>query len=162
MGNVTFGIPRQLALALKAKHGINDFVETGTLVGHTAQWAAGHFQRVTTVDVCEDSRATAILSAVANVRQIIMDSAAFLESAPLDKPTLFWLDAHTNETCPVMTEIALINRSAIRHVILVDDVNQFGVLKNWPTKAEAAMALCAGGRRTVYEFEDVLVAEPCP
>lgn len=162
MGNVTFGIPRQLALALKAKHGINDFVETGTLVGHTAQWAAAHFHKVTTVDVCEDGRATEILNVIANVRQIVMDSSAFLESAPPDQPTLFWLDAHTNETCPVMTEIALVNRSALRHVILVDDVNQFGVLKNWPTKAEAIKALEDGGRRTVYEFEDVLVAEPCP
>jgi hypothetical protein len=44
----------------------------------------------------------------------------------------------------------------------VDDVRLFGSLPNWPSKQEVIDYLMADGRRTVYEFEDVLVAEPCP
>ena len=47
-----------------------------------------------------------------------------------------------------------------RHVILVDDARLFDALTAWPHKAEVIKALECKGRRTVYEVEDVLVAEP--
>jgi len=162
MGCYTFGICREKALALKAKHGVEFFVETGTLVGHTAQWAAGHFTHVVTVDEYRDPRADEILKPLANVWQVTMDSAEYLEKTPTCGATMFWLDAHTNESCALMREIAAVNKSEFRNVVLVDDVNQMGVLKNWPTRDEVVRALEDGGRRTVSEFEDVLIAEPCP
>ena len=77
-------------------------------------------------------------------------------------PTFFWLDAHTDEECPVMREIAAINRSPLPHVILVDDARLFGLFPAWPNKHEVLEALSNGGKRTVYEIDDVIVAEPCP
>ena len=44
MGIVRAGIPEELTLYLKGKYSINTFVETGTYLGHTAQWAAQHFE----------------------------------------------------------------------------------------------------------------------
>ena len=166
MGCYTFGICRDKALELKAKHNLDVFVETGTLVGHTAQWAAGHFSTVITVEITKDEKTNEMakenLKGLSNVQAVVGDSAEFMEGHEFPWPCMFWLDAHDNYSCPVLREIAAINKSPLRHVILVDDVNQFGVLQHWPTKAEAIMALVDGGRRTVYEFQDVFVAEPCP
>jgi hypothetical protein len=155
MGSVRFGIPRELALALKAKHGIRFFTETGTLEGHTALWAAEHFESVVTVDI----RQRAILP---NVYAVEADSAEFLETHFAVGPTLFWLDAHTNESCPVLREIAAINRYSGTHTIMVDDARLFDALTAWPRKADVIAALENGGKRTVWEVEDVIVAEPCP
>ena len=154
MGSVQFGIPRELTLALKTKYGIERFVETGTLVGHTAMWAAEHFASVISVDI--ELQGTF----GGKVIYIEMDSAEYLEFFAITEPTIFWLDAHTNESCPVLREISAINKSPLRHVILVDDARLFDALTAWPRKADVIAALENGGKRTVWEVGDVLVAEP--
>ena len=162
MGSVQFGIPRELALALKAKYGIGVFVETGTLVGHTAEWASKHFNQVATTDVVVTDESRGRLMHLDNVEQCFDDSVFFLECLSMRETILFWLDAHTNEECPVLREIAAINKSPIPHVILVDDARLFGDLPAWPAKGEVVWLLINGGKRTVLEVDDVLVAEPCP
>ena len=158
MGSVQFGIPRALALSLKDKHGLVRFVETGTLVGHTSLWASDHFTTAVTVDIEQK----ADFSGKSNIFAFSMDSAYFLETSSYDGPTLYWLDAHTNESCPVLREIAAINENHVGvHVILVDDARLFGDLPAWPSKNEVLAALADGGRRTVHEVDDVFVAEPC-
>jgi hypothetical protein len=165
MGSVRFGIPRELTLALKAKWRIEDFVETGTLVGHTAAWAADHFARVVTVDNEMDSYhkiAGPLVKDHPNIQAYCDHSPWFLAGLRLNyQPVLFWLDAHTNEECPVLAEISVINKSGQPHVILVDDARLFDALTAWPRKADVIAALENGGKRTVWEVEDVLVAEPC-
>ena len=157
MGSVQFGIPRELALALKAKHKIDFFVETGTLTGGTTYWACEHFNIVTTVDINQG------LASFRNVNAVCSDSADFLENSEYMLPVMFWLDAHTNESCPVLREIAAINKMyPAGHVILVDDARLFGQLPAWPTPGQVIEALVDGGRRSVYIHEDVIVAEPCP
>jgi hypothetical protein len=155
MGSVRFGIPRELTLALKTKYGIERFVETGTLGGHTAMWAEEHFASVISVDI--ELQGTF----GGKVIYVEMDSAEYLEFFAITEPTIFWLDAHTNESCPVLREISAINKSPLRHVILVDDARLFDALTAWPRKADVIAALENGGKRTVWEVEDVLVAEPC-
>jgi hypothetical protein len=162
MGSVRFGIPRELVLALKAKYCTNEFFETGTLEGHTSAWAAEHFFRVTTVDVVPHPNAEGNLKPFANVRRHIDKSERLIVTEQFLYPTLFWLDAHTDEDCPVLKEIDAINRSDVEHVILVDDARLFDALTAWPRKSDVIKALEDCGRRTVYEVEDVLVAEPCP
>ena len=164
MGSLQFGIPRELALALKAKYGIEVFVETGTLVGHTAEWAAEHFKRVVTVelDMAQYFKiASDLVARHPNIEAFCGASELFLGGLSLNyQNVIFWLDAHTNENCPVMEEISIINRSHKPHVILVDDARLFGDLPAWPSKNEVLAALADGGRRTVHEVDDVLVAEP--
>ena len=158
MGSVQFGIPRELALALKEKYNLMDFIETGTLVGHTAEWAAVHFRYVFSTDISQRPE----LKSHGNLWFFNADSVEFLGATPFVEPTLIWLDAHTNESCPVLLEIEAINYSPLPHVILVDDARLFGDLPAWPSKNEVLAALADGGRRTVHEVDDVLVAEPCP
>lgn len=155
MGSVQFGIPRELALALKDRYGLRFFTETGTLEGHTALWAKDHFESVVTVDIKQQ----AILP---GVNAVECDSAKFLEMFPeIEGPTMFWLDAHTDESCPVLREIAAINTYPQKNLILVDDARLFDTLPAWPKKHEVIRALTNEGRRKVYEVDDVLVAEPC-
>ena len=161
MGSVRFGIPRELVLSLKKRYCTNDFFETGTLEGHTSAWAAEHFFRVTTVDVVAHPNAEANLKPFHNVRRHIDRSERLIVTESFLYPTLFWLDAHTDEHCPVLAEIDAINRSDPDHVILVDNARLFDALTAWPHKSDVIKALEACGRRTVYETEDVLVAEPC-
>lgn len=142
---------------LKAKHEIELFTETGTLTGGTTAWAAKNFKSVVTVDVNKP-----LPWQEPNIHSAQSDSALFLERCPPTGPTLFWLDAHTNESCPVLREIAAINKSPFRHVILVDDSRLFGQLPDWPTAGQVIMELVDGGRRSIYIHEDVFVAEPCP
>lgn len=47
------GIPRELALFLKGKMGIQNFIETGTYTGETIEWACKHFKHVETVEAYE-------------------------------------------------------------------------------------------------------------
>jgi hypothetical protein len=183
MGSVRFGIPRELTLSLKEKYGIPDFIETGTLEGHSSAWAAQHFKRVWTIDIFPMESSYANLRGLGNVGRFICDSGLFMEShvhSIVLHPTLFWLDAHTNEVCPVLREIKAINQSRYRrvilvdgepsgmgsrnfaHVILVDDARLFGTLPDWPTVGQVIEELEDCGRRTTEVIEDVIVATPCP
>ena len=165
MGSVQFGIPRELTLELKARHGLNHFVETGTLVGHTALWANQYFETTTTVekDIASWQRNYDAFKVERKpIWSYCEDSGEFLQRIALKCPCLIWLDAHTNEECPVLREIAAINKSPLPHVILVDDARLFGDLPAWPTREEVVWLLINGGKRTVREVDDVLVAEPCP
>jgi hypothetical protein len=149
-------------LSLKEKYGLDRFLETGTLVGHTAMWAAEHFRDVITVDIEHNIEAEINLSRYERLKQFHVDSGWFLNIYPPEGPTLFWLDAHTNDSCPVLKEIECINRSTLRHVILVDDARLFGDLPAWPTLKEVCEALQDNGRRVTEIIEDVIVATPCP
>ena len=51
MGYQRMGVPKELALKLKAEFDIRNFVETGTWQGGTAFWAAAHFPRVLTMEI---------------------------------------------------------------------------------------------------------------
>lgn len=182
MGAVRFGVPRELVLSLKEEYSLHTFFETGTLEGHSSAWAAGHFSRVVTVDVEAYPTASGNLNPL-GVFPFIYDSAKFLELLNFEliyRPTLFWLDAHTNDYCPVLREIRAINavtaRDIIlikgepsgmtsvpyRHVIMVDDARLFDVLPTWPSKLDVVKALSDNGNRVVCEIDDVFVATPCP
>ena len=161
MGSVRFGIPRDLVLALKAKHPSDLFVETGTLEGDSSEWAAGHFKYVWTVDVgCHEKAAK--LDRLDNVARIPhTDTVLFLQNVRFDDPAFFWLDAHTDESCPVLKEIGIVNASPHSHVILVDDARLFGRLPAWPSLEAVCEALRDNGRRVTEIVEDVIVATPC-
>ena len=179
MGLYQMGPPAALVLALKQHLGLDDFVETGTYQGRTAAWAAGHFPRVTTIELSPAFHAAAVtrFQAQPQVRPLCGGSTAVLREVvpPLTRPALFWLDAHWSgldtagreAECPVLEEIALLNASPLGHVILVDDARLFCAppprphrAAHWPGLVAVAEALAAGGRRHVVLTQDVFVAAP--
>src|SRR5271155_4270033 len=130
MGQYQMGPPVALTLALQRRLGILNFIETGTFQGDTTAWAAGHFTRVTTIELSPTYHATAQarFGAQPNVRVLAGDSVVTLRSVVPDlaAPAIFWLDAHWSGLdtagheveCPVLAEIALINASSFAHVVL--------------------------------------------
>lgn len=179
MGAIRMGPPEELILGLRQRSGIDHFVETGTFRGDTAAWAAGHFGRVTTIEMSEAIHAAVRprFASLAKVRAIAGDSRIALGEvvAGLSRPAIFWLDAHwsgldtagAGAECPVLEEIALIDASPQAHLLLVDDARLFCAppprphrAEEWPDLRSVVEALAGGGRRYVALFEDVFVAVP--
>ena len=173
MGSEHRGIPPKLALDLRDKFGLQLFVETGTLVGNTAKWAAEHFRQVYTIECSYKFYILALnkLDEISNVQLIYGFSqdvlAPFLTN--ITEPALFWLDAHWSKDlgynnfqkvlCPVLAEIEAIAESDQGHVILVDDFRLFGEQPGWPTKDLVKRELQRLDKIVTYSA-DVFVAVP--
>lgn len=135
MGYQRMGVPRELALKLKAEFDIRNFVETGTWQGGTAFWAAAHFPRVLTLEISpEISQKTAAKpECPKNIEFLVGDSAQLLPRVVLDLQggSLFWLDGHysgpgtgAGNECPLMDELAAV-RPLQDAVIMIDDARCF-------------------------------------
>ena len=92
------GIPKELALFLKGKMGIQNFIETGTYMGDTTEWASKHFKHVETVEAYEKiyTETSTKLEHLKNIRFHLGDSSELLPKIiqGLRGPSLFFLDAH--------------------------------------------------------------------
>lgn len=173
MGNIHHGIPPKLALDLRHKFGLKCFVETGTLVGKTAQWASTHFEKVYTVEISYNLYVLALknLEGFSNIEIIYGESQTVLAGImpQLSEPTLFWLDAHWSRDlgypkmdaaiCPVLEEIDAISESAHADVVLVDDFRLFGQEPGWPTKDTVKKSLESIDKIVTFS-EDVFLAVP--
>jgi hypothetical protein len=181
MGIIHHGAPTELILALKRESGIENFIETGTLVGNTAAWAANHFARVVTIENEPERHKKAVerFRETANVEVLFGHSPTVLSTCPLALGNIFWLDAHWMGTgsgtggevyeCPVLAEIFEINYLKIPtgHIILVDDARLFSApppsphnASQWPDLNAVVSALYNHGARYVVLYEDALIAVP--
>ncbi|MCK4816953.1 hypothetical protein KA005_14385 [bacterium] len=173
MGVVYSGIPPNLALLMAQKYELRVFIETGSLVGNTAKWASPHFDAVYTIEIAYKYyiRAGMNLESFSNVQVIYGYSKDVLAGLlpQLTVPALIWLDAHWSSDlgyprspdtlCPVMSELKVIAKSKLRHVILIDDVRLFGVEAGWPSLDRVEGKLKSMGKETSI-VTDVLAAVP--
>jgi len=179
MGSIRQGPPAGLIDELRMAYQIRFFVETGTFIGNTAYWASQNFERVFTVEFAEAiyRRATERYGHVDNISFLYGHSREKLQTivSQLDAPALFWLDAHWSggqtygerDECPVLDEIAIINRSGRDSYILIDDARLFlsppplpHRADQWPDLGAVIGALSAAGDRYIVVVEDVIVAVP--
>ena len=179
MGLHSMGPPEALILALKPHAGWAEFIETGTFYGETTQWAADHFDRVTTIELSEAYHAAAKVRFRnrTSVRVLHGNSADVLrEVIPLlSRSAIFWLDAHWSgldtagreSECPLLGELGVINASDVIHTVLVDDARLFQAppprphrADHWPDLSTTVATLVNDGRRHVVLFDDVFVAVP--
>lgn len=183
MGQVTFGIPRELVQHLRGAARTPVLVETGTNEGGTSRWAAEHFDRVTTIEGYRPlyDKVSNDPTRPANVTYLFGDTRAVLPGvvAGLNEPAIFWLDAHwcgeetfgVEAECPILHEIEAVNAAHERqpgHVILVDDARLFlepppapHRAQDWPDIAAVCAALTAvPGGRCVFVHRDVVVGVP--
>lgn len=182
MGNVRLGCPQKLVMALKYRHGVRIFVETGTYKGQTATWAAEHFSRVISIEGYEPrfrKTAAALAGKHPHLRLVFGDSRKELKRviAPWGEPLLFWLDAHWcgegahdsgGNECPLREELAAINAHpvAAEHIILIDDARLFQSPPpyphdptQWPSEREVYAILSLHPRFIVIS-QDVIIAVP--
>ena len=181
MGNVTFGIPLDLAAALVEAAGLRYAVETGTYLGHSALALADLVDEVWSVELKPEilARARENVGDRAGVHLVEGYSPWVLPGllTEVPGPALYWLDGHggtfgADDTpsdlreCPVLEELALISRhpSYDESVVLIDDARAFfGPLphhraEDWPTFLEVADAL--GRDRHVTVLDDVVIGVP--
>jgi hypothetical protein len=136
MGYVNFSMPREIVLKFMTKAGIKNFVETGTYKGNTSFWAAGHFEKVYTIEIDPAiSKATASRpDCPRNIDFLIGNSKDVLSGivGKLNGRSVFWLDGHwCNVTdfgkdmeCPLIDELKAL-QTLNDAVILIDDARAF-------------------------------------
>ncbi len=148
--NVYFHSPvHDLIRSIAREKGIKVFFETGTYLGNTVFGVKDAFDEVYSVELSRDLAALARerFSGDRHVHIINSDSAAALGDflRRLDRPAIFWLDAHYSAgitakgkvQTPVRDELrAILSHSVKRHCILIDDVKDFNGNNDYPTVAE--------------------------
>lgn len=162
MGAIHCSIPTKLATDLQQKYGLKVFVESGLAQGTTALWAESLFDTVVSIETDGESIARFKARNPKSKVQVIEGDSAIemIEVARnLNQPALFWLDGHTDDYTPVLAELAAINLSSLRNVVLIDDWRMFGTYPAWPSK-EKVIAFATMGERWTYDVDDVLVALP--
>lgn len=148
--NAYFHAPvHDLIRAIARENGITVFFESGTYLGNTVFGIKDAFDEVYSVELSRDLAALARerFAGDQHVHIIHADSSvalgAFLQR--LDRPALFWLDAHYSAgitakgkvQTPVKDELrAILAHPIKRHCILIDDVKDFNGSNDYPTVAE--------------------------
>jgi hypothetical protein len=121
---------------LRDRYDLSTLVETGTFQAESALWAAERFGRVVTIDISGEfhERARMRCADHRNIEFHIGDTRTVLPDvvATLDRPALFWLDAHAapgmfgdHDDWPVLEELSAIFASPQQHFILIDDAHCF-------------------------------------
>lgn len=133
------GFVKRLILKNYAKkYKLKYFVETGTFQGETIATMSPYFQRVDSIELSEELYRRAKIKFKNNKKVTIWqgDSGKILNKIlpTLDKPTLFWLDAHGSggvtaqgeEWSPIINELNhIVKYAEYNHVILIDDARGF-------------------------------------
>lgn len=127
----------KLVEKLRAEFKIRHFIETGTFLGSTARWASQRFEKVFTIEASKDlwERAAESHASINNIEFLYGDSRVVLgDLLPrLASPAIFWLDAHWSAgvtfgkeaECPLLEELAIIQKHLDEAFILIDDADLF-------------------------------------
>lgn len=118
---------QQEFLKLREKFNLNAVVETGTCLGSTTKWFAENFYQVYTIEVNAEFRnfAVKVFAEQNNIISILGDSSKDLPSVVkgLNDDTIFFLDAHWGNHCPLQQELDAIAEAIppIKPVIAIHD-----------------------------------------
>jgi len=163
MGAIYNSIPEWVAGRLQRELCLKVFVETGLGQGTSALWAEQHFSTIISIEI-DQTLIDQFERNYTKSRVVLIKGDSGVELAKLMPdialPALFWLDGHTDDYTPVMAEIAAINTSKLDHIIMVDDLRYCGLLPTWPSNEQLHEIASHSGRRTIWEFDDVLIAAP--
>ena len=126
----------QLIFEYQNQFGYEIFIETGTYRGETTKAVAGKFKTVHTIELSKNLASTAEKSFKKTHPHVVVHQGASEDKlqnilAKIDKPAIFWLDAHYSAgntargkvDTPIMQEIQIIFDHKIKnHVVLIDDM----------------------------------------
>jgi hypothetical protein len=113
-------------LKLKEKFNIENAIETGTFEGGTTIFLAQNFKNVFSIECDEPSFKKAesnIKNANVNVNLIFGKSEEVLPSIlnTISNNTIFYLDAHWYNDCPLKNELQLIKKFNLKPIIAIHD-----------------------------------------
>ncbi|MBL8758257.1 MAG: hypothetical protein JNK35_07510 [Phycisphaerae bacterium] len=136
------------------RFGVGVFVETGTHRGDTIAALLGACPRIVSIEI-EPGKvraARARFAGRAGVEILEGDSGTVLPTvlAGLDRPALFWLDAHymgagsgkADDQTPISGELAAILSHPVKgHVVVIDDARLFNGTDGYPTLEAVRQAI---------------------
>lgn len=178
MGNIHVPPLSRVADALISFCGLVEYVETGTFLGDSLDWASSRFRQVTTVEFREDflRQARERTAHLSNIRYVLGDSGVALGHIvpDLSGPTLFWLDAHAGagffgdmDVCPLLSELKAVMSSPLGHCLIIDDARAFLApppppfdYTKWPTLEQVMAMLLLKPNVHVLVLEDAIIAVP--
>ena len=112
-------------LKLKNKYNIVNAVETGSCVFSTTEWLGNNFDRVYSFEHNADffHNFKYKIDSMNHVSVYNSDSIVGLNLIidEIIDPTIFFLDAHWGDNCPLPHEIDIISRCKAKHVIAIHD-----------------------------------------
>ena len=113
-------------LKFKNKFNIENVIETGTFEGGTTIFLAKNFKNVFSIECNEESFKKAennIKNCNANVNLILGKSEEVLFSIlnNVGDNTMFYLDAHWYDHCPLKNELQLIKKFNLKPIITIHD-----------------------------------------
>ena len=108
------------------RRGINTIIETGTYLGNTTVKFAEMVPQVATIEASQQyfKEAFKKFDMIDNVHLIFGDSAKMLPHVITHysgSNFLFFLDAHWNDSCPLLDELRIIKEAGIKPVIVIHD-----------------------------------------
>lgn len=128
------------------QYSIKTFIETGTYLGNMIDDVKTIFKKIYTIELDKNlyKRARNKFSKNPHVSIIFGNSATALPHilSQINKPALFWLDAHysrgitarAEKETPIIEEIsAILNHPIKKHIILIDDADCFIGKNDYPT-----------------------------
>lgn len=130
-------IKRDTILEYARRYGLRTLVETGTFTGDTVARLERSFDRLYSIELSDffHERAKRRFARSSKVSLLKGNSGDVLGSLvpTLDRPALFWLDAHYSggdtahgpTDCPAREELRAIFASSLPHVVLIDDAREF-------------------------------------
>ena len=167
-----FLLKRKILLYYIKNNGLEYFVETGTCYGDMLMGIKNHVKKAVSIEIDKEL----FLSAVnrfendEHIEIILGDSSTMLPSIikGIDKPTLFYLDAHysgpgtgkgTTDT-PLLSELKLLLKMDIKkHIILIDDARHLGK-KDYPKFSEIKNLVNDMTDLNIYNEKDIIRIEP--
>jgi len=125
---MSWTLPSHILMRYKTK----SFIETGTNAGQGCQLAVNcGFEDIRSVELIPElyELAKTNLASAPNIKLYLGKSEECIPTMleDINHQCTFWLDGHSKYNCPVMRELeAIKNHSIKNHLILIDDVREFG------------------------------------
>lgn len=147
------------------------FIETGTYKGKMVYAVMPHMKEIYSIELDQMyfEKAKRRFAGYHNIHIIQGQSGEILPKVlvNIEKPCLFWLDAHWSEgstakgqtNTPILQELQCIldHRRAEEHVILIDDARLFLGKDEYPTLEAMEQSVLAVHPRWIFEVKDDII-----
>lgn len=155
-------VKRAVIASYADRYGLRTLVETGTYTGGTIARMLRRFDRIVSIELDEEFAERARRKFVRHGHVTILqgNSSELLPEvvAGLERPALFWLDAHYSggatargpKETPIVEELECILASTEDHVVLIDDASDFTGGQDYPSVGELETLVA---RRPGLRFE---------
>jgi hypothetical protein len=112
-------------IKLRDQYNIKTVIETGSCLFTTTLWLSKHFEKVYTFEINEYYRNIGLskLSENSNVESFLNNSPDGIKQIlhTLKNRTMFFLDAHWGDSCPLLDELEVISQLQVPPVIVIHD-----------------------------------------